>query len=338
MRGRRRSSSMVPCRRGRWTGPFVVGVLVIGSLFVGALGFSMPAARADTFCDLSRTSDGVGIDFGRPLAEIRSSASATLPFFQKIAEFLPVDTPKSVRSLYAGDLRIVAAAAKVTTTKQAQQLARQSIALSKSASGRAAVKWITGRCAEPDIIAIGPDTKAPKTTTPPTKPANPTRQTTPTQTNTPAGRFDPCSVLTRRDATTALGAEPDPGDSTPTRAGGQCSYGTDGGGIILNIVKGPSALGSNAKEAVTRMNASALASKANDTKGDIIYNTLPGIGDGAFVIGTGSSADKAFTSASLAFYTGDTLVTILLSFHPATSNPVTQVTNLAKAVAPLVPR
>ncbi len=69
-----------------------------------------------------------------------------------------------------------------------------------------------------------------------------------------------------------------------------------------------------------------------------IYDTLPGIGDGAFVIGTGSSPDKAFTSASLAFYTGDTLVVILLSFHPATRNPIPQVTNLAKAVAPLTPR
>ena len=159
---------------------------------------------------------------------------------------------------------------------------------------------------------------------------------------TDIGRFTalcaPCSVITRQNATAALGADPGPGDSTSTPAGGQCSYGTDGGGIILNIVKGPSALGNNAKAAVTRMTASALASKAKDTKGDVIYDTLPGIGDGAFVIGTGSSPDKAFTSASLAFNTGDTLVTILLSFHPATSNPVTQVTNLAKAVAPLVPR
>ena len=340
MRESRGSRSAMQGRRGRRNRSFV-GSLVVGSLVLGAFGFNVPSARADTFCDLSPTAEGVGIDFGRPLTEIRSSATARLPFFQKIAKFLPADTPKSVHSLYAGNERIVAAAAKVTTTKQAQQLARQSFALNTSASGRTAVKWITGRCAAPDtieIVSIAADTKVPKTTTPPTRPANPARQTAPASAQAPLGKIDPCSVITRRDATQALGADPGSGDATPTPAGGQCSYGTDGGGIILNIVKGPSALGTTAKEAITHMNASALASKANDAKGDIVYDTLPGIGDGAFVIGTGSSPDKAFTSASLAFYTGDTLVTILLSFHPATRNPISQVTNLAKAVAPLTPR
>lgn len=328
----------VLARRG-WRRLPVVGSFVVGSLVIGVLGVAAPSVGADTFCDLSPTAEGVGIDFSRPLAEIRSSASNRLPFFQTIINALPANTPKFVRSLYAGDLRIVTAAQKVTTTKQAQQLAQQSVALSTTTLGRAAVKWITKRCAVPDtidVITIGPDTKVPKTTTSPTNPANPARQTTPTSAK--ASTFNPCSIITRQDATTALEADPGPGDSTPTPGGGQCSYGTDGGAIILNVVKGPSALGNSAKEAVNRMNAGALASKAQDTKGEIIYDTLPGIGDGAFVIGTGTSPDKGFTSASVAFYKGDTLVTILLSFHPADRNPVTQVTNLAKTVATLVPR
>ena len=334
MRSRRESSSRVPGRCGRWIGTFA-----IGSLVIGALGFSVQVARADTYCDLSPTSEGIGIDFGHPLAEVRLSASTRLPFFQNIAKFLPADTPNSVRSLYAGDLRIVAAATRATTAKQAQLLARQSVALSTSASGRAAVKWITGRCAVPDtadVIAIGPETTVSKRTAPPTKPANPARQTAPPRPNPTAGTFDPCSIVLRQAATQALGADPGPGDSTPTKAGGQCSFGSDGGAIILNIVKGPSSVGNTAREAVSRMNASALASKAQDTTGEVIYDTVPGIGDGAFVIGTGSSPDKGFTSGSLAFYKGDTLVTILLSFHPATRDPISQVTNLGRAVAPLV--
>ena len=324
-----------------WRPRAIVATFVVGSLVVGVLGIATPSAQADTFCDLSPTAEGVGIDFSRPLAEIRTSASNRLPFFQNIIKALPANTPKSVRALYAGDLRIVTAAQKVTTTKQTQQLAQQSVALSTTTSGRAAVKWITKRCSIPDtidVITIGPDTKVPKTTTPPTKPANPARQTTPTSAKAPTGTFNPCSIITRQNATTALEADPGAGDSTATPAGGQCSYSTDGGAIILNVVKGPSALGNSAKEAVNRINASALASKAQDTKGEIIYDTLPGIGDGAFVIGTGTSPDKGFTSASLAFYKGDTLVTILLSFHPADRNPVTHVTNLAKTVATLLPR
>lgn len=103
-------------------GSFVVGALVVGLLVMATLGLSVPSARADTFCDLSPSADGVGIDFGRPLAEIRSSATARLPFFQKIAKFLPANAPKSVRSLYADDERIVAGAAKVTTAKRLDDL------------------------------------------------------------------------------------------------------------------------------------------------------------------------------------------------------------------------
>ena len=253
---------------------------------------------------------------------------------------MPPDAPKSVRSLLASGALLVAKAAKVTTTNEATQLARRSVALSSSASVRAAVKWIAKRCSPPDTIEtvyVGADAKAPKTATLPTRPANPARAAAVPSRPAPADTFDPCSVITRQDATAALGFDPGPGDSTPTPAGGQCQYATDAGAINLNVVKGPSKLGKNAKDAVFRMNASALGQKATDTKGDVIYDTLPGVADGAFVIGHGSNPGK-FSAASLAFYAGDTLVTILLTFHPATLSPVTQVTNLAKTVALQLPR
>ena len=79
-------------------GSFVVGALVVGLLAMATLGLSVPSAPADTFCDLSPTADGVSIDFGRPLAEIRSSATARLQFFQKIASSYPPTRPSpSVR-------------------------------------------------------------------------------------------------------------------------------------------------------------------------------------------------------------------------------------------------
>ena len=316
--------------------------------FAMALGMLVPAvaavvaapAQADTFCDLSPTSAGIGIDFAQPFAQIRSSATAQLPFFRGVAKLLPADAPKSVRALFAGDLAVVAAAARLTSAVEAKRLARQSLALSTSVSGRAAVKWLEGRCRVPDtidVVTIGPDNKATKTTSPTTSPPNPSRVAAP-PTPTTGGPFDPCSIIPPQLAATALGADPGPGESTSTRTGGQCSFGTAGGGLIVTIVRGPSALGKTAKDAVLSANTAALASKARDTKGVVIYNTLPGIGDGAFVIGTGASPDKAFTSASLTFYKGDTWVTLLLSYTPATRDPVTQITSLAKSVAPLVPR
>ena len=312
--------------------------VALGILASGVAVVASPA-KADTFCDLSPTSAGIGIDFSQPVAQIRSSATAQLPFFRSVSKLLPAPAPKSVRALFAGDLAVVTSATKVNTAVEAKRLARQSIALSTSLSGRAAVKWLEGHCRVPDtidIVTIGPDNKATKTTSPTTSPPNPSRVAAP-PTPTTGGPFDPCSIIPPQLAATALGADPGPGESTSTRTGGQCSFGTAGGGLIVTIVRGPSALGKTAKDAVFNANTGALTSKARDTKGDVIYNTLPGIGDGALVIGTGTSPDKAFTSASLTFYKADTFVTLFLSYTPATRNPVTAITTLAKSVALLVP-
>jgi len=312
--------------RTRWTALVLTVLLAIGLTVINA-----PAARADSFCD-SPTSEGVGIDFTQTPNSIRLSAAALLSTFEQLAKRLSSDTPKYVRVLLATDLAIVTKATKVTSVAEAKRLARQAVALSTSVSGRAAVKYLFVKCNAPDPVD---DTKAPKTTTPATRPPNPARGTpTPTGAAAKSG-FDPCSIVPQRLAATALGVDPGPGDSTPSLQGGQCSYGNDVGSIIVTIVKGPSTLGSTAKEAIPA-NASALAGIAKATQ-PVIYNTLTGIGDGAFVTGTGADPEKAFTSASLTFYIRDTFVTILLSFTPATTEPVPRVTALAKSVAPLVP-
>ncbi len=323
------------CARPTWA-----VLMVTASLVLGAMLASAPVAEADTFCDLSPTSDGIGIDFGQPFAAVRSSAAGQVVVMQQVLKLIPADAPNYVRVLFAGDLAIAKQTIKVASAAQAKRLARQSVAVVSSVSGRAAVKWLEGRCRVPDtidVVTIGPDTKVAKSTTPTTARPNPARASTPPGSG-PATAFDPCAIIPSQLAATVLGAGPGNGDSTATMNGGQCSYGTDGGGLIVTTVIGMSALGKTAKEAVMNANASALASKARDTKGEVIYDTLPGIGDGAFVIGSGASADKAFTSASLTFYTGDTWVSILLSYHPATRNPVTEIILLARSVAPLVPR
>lgn len=313
--------------RTRWT-----ALVLTVSLAIGLTVINAPAARADSFCD-SPTSEGVGIDFTQTPNSIRLRAAALLSTFEQLAKRLSSDTPKYVRVLLATDLAIVTKATKVTSVAEAKRPARQAVALSTSVSGRAAVKYLFVKCNAPDPVD---DTKAPKTTTPATRPPNPARGTpTPTGAAAKSG-FDPCSIVPQRLAATALGGDPGPGDSTLTLQGGQCSYGNDVGSIIVTIVKGPSILGSTAKEAVMTTSAGALAGIAKATQ-PVIYNTLTGIGDGAFVTGTGADPEKAFTSASLTFYIRDTFVTILLSFTPATTEPVPRVTALAKSVAPLVP-
>lgn len=326
----------------RCSSPFVGQSLrfavTLGMLVPAAAAFVASPAQADTFCDLAPTNAGIGIDFAQPFPQIRSSATAQLPFFRGVAKLLPADAPKSVRALFAGDLAIVTSAAKVSSAVEAKRLSRQSIALSTSVSGRAAEQWLEGHCRVPDtidVVTIGPGAKAAKVTSPTTGPPNPARGT---PTAATGGPFDPCSIVPAQLAATALGTDPGPGDATRTPTGGQCSYGTDAGGLIVTIMRGPSALGKTAKDAVMSANTAALASKARDTKGVVIYNTLPGIGDGAFVIGTGASPDKAFTSATLAFYKGDAWVNLFLSYTPASRDPVIQITSLANSVAPLVAR
>lgn len=310
----------------------LVGLLVTASLALTGVLASPLQARADSFCD-SPTSTGVGIDFTQTPNSIRLSAASLLSTFQQLAKRVPPDAPKYVRLLLAADLVLVTKATKVTSTTEANGLARHAVALSTSVSGRAAVKYLFVKCNLPDPVD---ETDAPKTTQPATRSPNPARATPTPTTPAASGTADPCSIIPQQLAATALGTDPGPGESVPTPQGGQCSYGTDGGGLIVTMVKGPLPNGMTAKEWVTNANAAALAGIAKATQ-PVIYNTLTGIGDGAFVAGTGADPTKGFTSASLTFYVRDTFVTLLLSFTPATSEPVPRVTALARSVAPLVP-
>jgi hypothetical protein len=135
--------------------------------------------------------------------------------------------------------------------------------------------------------------------------------------------FDPCSVITEQDVTTALGSDPGPGDPTPEVWGGQCSY--DSGTVLLNVLIGDTHLGG--KAGYDTYLAGAQQGKSNDTSGRSVFEVLDGIGDGAFVNGGGPIAGAAF-------YVGDTTVTLTVALGDATlPTPIAQATALMTAGA-----
>lgn len=290
----------------RWTPLVVTTLLVFGGTLANA-----PAARADTFCDLSPTSDGVGIDFAQPLDTLRSYAVAVLPFYQHVAKLLPSNAPKSIRLLFAGDLVVVTKATKVTSTAEAKRLAHQSLALSTSASGRAAIKWLVERCNAPDPPDSGvPDTKATKPTTPPTRPLNPARATTaPKVPVAPGGAkpaLDPCSLVTEAEATAALGA--DPGLARRPDAS-QCVYGpgfADTSSATLTVAVAP-----YGKDAFA-----ATATMASDVRPEIgEYYQAVTVADRAFNFGKTDDKNPA-DSSTVNFLKGDRVVVVNI-FSPS---------------------
>ncbi|MCU1399389.1 MAG: hypothetical protein JWN62_2498 [Acidimicrobiales bacterium] len=135
--------------------------------------------------------------------------------------------------------------------------------------------------------------------------------------------FDPCSVITEQDVTTALGVDPGPGEPTPEVWGGQCSY--DSGTVILNVLIGDAHLGG--KAGYDTYLAGAQQGESNDTSGRSVFEVLDGIGDGAFVNGGGPIAGAAF-------YAGDTTVTLTVALGDATlPTPIAQATALMTAGA-----
>ncbi len=199
--------------RTRWTALVLTTFLVIG----GTVGVES-AARADSFCD-SPTSEGVGIDFTQTPNSIRLRAAALLSTFQRLASRLSSDAPKYVRVLLAADLVLVKKATKVTSAAEAKRLGRQSVALTTSVSGRAAVKYLFVQCNLPDAVD---DTTPPKPTTPTTRPLNPARGTPTPIRPAPSGALDPCSLVTEKEATAALGSDPGPARRPDSL---QCVYG-----------------------------------------------------------------------------------------------------------------
>ena len=266
---------------------------MFGLFLFGVVVMEAPSARADTFCDLSPSADGVAIDFSQPLAAIRAAALQVLPFWRVIGTFLPAGAPKSVRSLFAADAALVAKAAKVTTAKEARQLASRSVALSSSPSGKAAVAWLLKRCSAPDPQET-PDSSLPTKAVPSGVPKVPTA---PGAANPP---LDPCLLVTRADATAALGA--DPGAARrPDQS--QCVYGPGFGDTTVATLT--VALAPYGKDAFA-----ATATLASNVRAEIgeYYQTVS-VADRAFMFGKSDDTNPA-DSATVSFLKGDRVVVV----------------------------
>ena len=292
-----------PSSRGERVGPpqwrrlrlaTVLGFLLLGNAVVQA-----PSARADTFCDLAPSADGVAIDFGQPLDAIRASALQVLPFWKVIGKHLPADAPKSVRSLFAGDALLVAKAAKVTTAKEAQQLASRSVALSSSSSGKTAVAWLLKRCSTPDAQEM-PDSSLPTKVVPSGLPKVPSA---PGAAN---GVLDPCLLVIRAEATAALGSDPGPARRPDAN---QCVYGPGFGDTTVATLT--VALASYGKDAFAT--TATLASHVRPEIGE--YYQAVSVADRAFMFGKTDDKNPA-DSATVSFLKGDRVVVVNI-FSPS---------------------
>ncbi len=137
-------------------------------------------------------------------------------------------------------------------------------------------------------------------------------------TTTPAasgGNGHPCSVVTEQEASTALGADPGPGqESPPGVAGlGTCVYGA--GSSVVRLSVDSSGVGKAIYDGDRSSYPSASTTDA------------PGVGDGAFEITTGASQVTVY------FYKGGTFVSITLGTAATTGPPKDQAIALAAAAA-----
>jgi hypothetical protein len=137
-------------------------------------------------------------------------------------------------------------------------------------------------------------------------------------TTTPAasgGNGHPCSVVTEQEASTALGADPGPGQESPPGAAGlgTCVYGA--GSSVVRLSVDASGVG---KAIYDGDRSSYPSASATD---------VPGVGDGAFEITTSASQVTVY------FYKGGTFVSITLGTAATTGPPKDQVIALAAAAA-----
>ena len=272
---------------------------VLGLLLLGNAVLEAPSARADTFCDLAPSADGIAIDFGQPIDAIRASALQVLPFWKVIGKHLPADAPKSVRSLFAGDALLVAKAAKVTTAKEARQLASRSVGLSSSSSGKAAVAWLLKRCSTPDPQET-PDSSLPTKAGPSGSPKVPSA---PGAVN---GPLDPCLLVTRAEATAALGSDPGPARRPDAN---QCVYGPGFGDTTVATLT--VALAPYGKDAFA-----TTATLASDVRPEIgEYYQAVSVADRAFMFGKTDDKNPA-DSATVSFLKGDRVVVVNI-FSPS---------------------
>ena len=272
---------------------------VLGLLLLGNAVLEAPSARADTFCDLAPSADGIAIDFGQPIDAIRASALQVLPFWKVIGKHLPADAPKSVRTLFAGDALLVAKAAKVTTAKEARQLASRSVGLSSSSSGKAAVAWLLKRCSTPDPQET-PDSSLPTKAGPSGSPKVPSA---PGAVN---GPLDPCLLVTRAVATAALGSDPGPARRPDAN---QCVYGPGFGDTTVATLT--VALAPYGKDAFA-----TTATLASDVRPEIgEYYQVVSFADRAFMFGKADDKNPA-DSATVSFLKSDRVVVVNI-FSPS---------------------
>ena len=134
--------------------------------------------------------------------------------------------------------------------------------------------------------------------------SDPTSQATASTSQASSGNTHACSLITQPEATTALGADPGPGQETSggVPGVGNCVYGAvTGAGVRLFV--DTSGVG---KAIYDGQRSSYPGSQVTD---------VPGVGDGAFLI---TSSDSQVT---LCFYKGGTFVSITLDTD-ATTGPL----------------
>jgi hypothetical protein len=120
-----------------------------------------------------------------------------------------------------------------------------------------------------------------------------------------------CSLITEQEASTALGADPGPGQDTTSHGASSCMYGTSPKIVTVNLVP------SRGKAAYDQLRAHAPAGRVVD---------VAGVGDGAF----GTSSGPA---TGIDFYKGDAFVAIVLVAGLSGTPSKDQAIVLAKAAA-----
>jgi hypothetical protein len=130
------------------------------------------------------------------------------------------------------------------------------------------------------------------------------------------GNKHACSVVTEQEASTALGADPGPGQETPTGPAGvgDCVYGgVTGAGVRVTVDT------SGVGKAVYESDRSSYPSSQ--------VTDVPHVGDGAFEIVTSDSQVTVY------FYKGGTFVSITLDTAATTGSPKDQGIALARTAA-----
>ena len=127
--------------------------------------------------------------------------------------------------------------------------------------------------------------------------------------------IDPCALVTEAEAAAELGYDPGPGADDGTH----CEYGSGTpGAITVTVRTGPG----QGDDAVFQQSLAAAQSQTSNG-----FNTVNGLGDGAFAVLLGPGA-------LIAFHTGDTIVVVFIRFaDPHTPNPSAQAQALASAAA-----